>query len=206
MESGEQVLARKKAALRAAMKERLAAVPAERFDLGGQRAAEYLRGTSAWEAAGTVLLYLSMDREARCDDLIRSALGNGKAVYLPRVLGSDLAFFRAVSLEGPWDRGPFGIREPIPEGPGLLRIGKLQGPLLAVLPGLAFDGKGGRLGRGKGYYDRFLARLGGKPLRVGFCIREQVVHSIPMDETDCPMDALVCDSGLSYARPGLSGL
>lgn len=192
--------------MRAAMKARLAALPAARFDEGGRRAAEHLRGTAAWAGARTVLLYLSMDREARCDELITSALADGKAVYLPRVSAGDLAFYKADGLDGPWDRGPFGIREPIPEESALFRIGEPRGSLLAVVPGLAFDAAGGRLGRGKGYYDRFLAGLGGTALRIGFCIREQLADCVPMDASDCPMDALVCDSGPAYARSGLSGL
>ena len=104
-----------------------------------------------------------------------------------------LVFRRVLSPDGPWRKGPFGLREPASTSedeavtPG-------DFPALILTPGLAFDREGKRLGRGGGYYDRFFAELdeaGREYFSLGLCMDFQVTDSVPVEENDKKMDGLL---------------
>lgn len=110
----------------------------------------------------------------------------GKQVLLPVVDGSDLVlkcYERPASLR----EGAFHIMEPIGEPFPVSRYAEID---LAVIPGMAFDRAGHRLGRGKGYYDRLLPRLP-KAYKLGVCFPFQLLDSIPCEEHDVVMDDVV---------------
>jgi len=109
-----------------------------------------------------------------------------KRLWFPRIEGSDL-HFRAVTETSELSLGTLGIHEPAAGEP------RCHADLILV-PGLAFDPQGGRLGRGRGFYDTFLAKSEG--FRVGVCFSEQLVASIPMEEHDCRMDAILTPEGI----------
>lgn len=106
----------------------------------------------------------------------------------PRIRGTELTFHEAGSEH--WTEGPYGTREPGPHAP---RIAKedIQGLLI---PGLAFDRSGRRLGRGKGFYDRCLADWNGK--KVGVCFELQWVPEVPHEAHDQNMDVIVTEAGV----------
>ena len=138
----------------------------------------------AWLDAGTVLLYQALPDEASTDFLIKNALGSGKKVVLPVVKGSDMTLKQL--LPGTTVRGAFGIEEPgetVPEWTDLDAIG------FAVIPGRAFTPEGLRLGRGRGYYDRFLGQL--RCRKVGLALPCQVFETLPTDPWDIPLDEVV---------------
>ena len=89
---------------------------------------------------------------------------------------------------GPADlqRGAFGIFEPT--GELFTDYNTID---VAIIPGMAFDAKGHRLGRGKGYYDRFLAKLSPSTYKIGLCFSWQLVDYVPTDEHDIPMDEVI---------------
>jgi 5-formyltetrahydrofolate cyclo-ligase len=93
--------------------------------------------------------------------------------------------------------GPFGIPTP----PAHATATPLDDAELVLVPGLAFDRRGGRLGQGGGYYDCALGRAPG-PLRVGLCYDFQLVHHVPMEAGDEPVDIVVTPSGTfeTFAR------
>jgi 5-formyltetrahydrofolate cyclo-ligase len=195
--------------LRRDMKKRLAELPPASFQREGFAAGTLLAGHSLWQKAETVLLFLSMNREIDTGHLLYLAFRDGKKVFVPRVEGKNLRFCRIASPAGPWTLGPFGIREPPAaetEAPGF--------PALIIVPGLAFDREGGRLGRGGGYYDRFLAglegkrpaaagheRAGGGYSVTGLCLDCQIVGRLPADEWDRKMDALLTGKELIFFAP-----
>jgi 5-formyltetrahydrofolate cyclo-ligase len=89
--------------------------------------------------------------------------------------------------DNPWEINSFGIIEPLPKDP----LNTSDFPALIIIPGLAFDRQGNRLGRGKGYYDRFFAELKGVEYKVaGLCMEAQVVPSIPVEQGDKKVDFL----------------
>ncbi len=126
------------------------------------------------------------------------AAGWGDEIALPRIEGERLVFCLAPRRES-LVTGPFGTREP---GAEAAEVFPEAGDTILV-PGLAFDGRGGRLGRGGGFYDRFLARAAGVR-RVGVCFADQIIDEVPMEPHDARVDALVTEAGWLDARSSLS--
>jgi 5-formyltetrahydrofolate cyclo-ligase len=162
-----------------------------------------------------MLIFLSIRREIDTLPLLEGALEGGKRVFAPRLEGEKLVFYRIRSAAGPWERGPFGIREPGRDTAGAFppvspQASGREAPLLAadfpaliLVPGLAFDYAGRRLGRGRGYYDRFLAELeaAGRPYRtLGLCTGCQLVPEVPVDGWDKKMDCLCTGEALLSIR------
>jgi 5-formyltetrahydrofolate cyclo-ligase len=207
--------------LRRELKIRLASLPPGSCAQEGSRAAAVLAGHSLWGKYGALLLFLSIKNEIDTGPLLEAALGAGKKVFAPRIAGENLAFYRVFSPAGPWREGPFGIREPaVPDtgpavpgtvpgntGPAALAPAPLSPadfPALIIVPGLGFDRRGNRLGRGRGYYDRFLTALDrrGLPFTVaGFCLEAQLLPEIPADPRDRNMDLICTAAGMKY--PGV---
>ncbi len=168
-------------------------------------AAANLKDNDYWGKARCLLAYLYFGSELDADPIIESALTDSKVVYVPKLTGELMSFHRVSSLETPFDRGVFGIREPSGDAPTWAPLSS-PGPVLVLVPGLAFDKMGARLGRGKGYYDRFISRIRLEasemgeppPLCVGLAYKEQIIASVPTGENDALLDGLITD--------GFSGL
>lgn len=132
--------------------------------------------------------------------IVEAALADNKIVYFPRVAATGLEFLEA--SPGDLIPGAHGIPEP--------RVGRRLpesvSDLLFLVPGVAFDPAGTRLGRGGGHYDRALAAHP-RGLRVGLAAEAQLAPALPRDAWDQPMDAVVTDRRLlwSAARPGRTG-
>ena len=125
---------------------------------------------------------------------IRDAyLAAGVRLYYPRVTGKGtLAFYPHREGDG-WETGPYGILEPA--SPAGVEP-RLSGWDIIVVPGLAFDRRGNRLGHGFGYYDRFLGGLPEGVPRVGLAWAGQLVPGVPVDAWDVPVHALVTEEGV----------
>lgn len=104
-------------------------------------------------------------------------------VTYPRSQG-DALLFCPISALSELVPGRFGIREPVP-GP------IVEQPDLILVPGLAFTAEGSRLGRGAGYYDRFLSTIPASTFKVGICFEFQRIAEIPQESHDVKMDAVV---------------
>lgn len=137
-----------------------------------------------WQDAGTVLLYHALPDEVDTQLLLEDALLAGKRVLLPRVNGDDLVLCEYTGPES-LSVGAYGILEP--DGRSAVR-GDIV-PDLAVIPGMAFDRQGHRLGRGKGYYDRLLCNL--ETHKMGICFPFQLLGQLPHEEHDVRMDEVV---------------
>lgn len=112
--------------------------------------------------------------------------------YYPRVVDqSTLALHRVRGIDG-LVSGTFGIPEPTADAPHI----EVEAIDAFLCPGLAFDPRGGRLGRGRGYYDRLLAAARPDALRVGICFPNQLVESTFPDPHDVPMNLVICQSGV----------
>lgn len=179
-----------KETLRKELKSRLRAVPPEEYRSQGEKAAAVLGASSIWAGYNAVFLFLSMNSEIETQLILEMALAEGKRVFAPRVEGENIVFCPILSAQGPWLSGPFGIKEPLytPGAPGV--PAQAQGehfPALVLTPGLAFDKSGRRLGRGRGYYDRFFAELDAAERQyfpLGFCMDFQILDEVPVDDYD----------------------
>lgn len=121
-------------------------------------------------------------------------------IALPRVEGEHLIFHAVPALER-LTTGRFGIREPDPDA--AVQVLPDEGDTILV-PGLAFDRRGGRLGRGGGFYDRFLERWP-NAFRVGVAFSSQLIESVPCEAHDVRVDAVVTEDGWIDARSNRSG-
>jgi len=148
---------------------------------------------AAYGAARTVLGYLNFGSELRSELWVRQALTDGKQVLLPRVnkAGRHLELFGVKDLDNDVAPGAYGIREPIPER---CRHFDAPGEIdLILLPGVAFDRTGGRLGYGGGFFDKLLAHLPRRPVLIAGAFALQVIDEIPQESTDRKVDWLVTE-------------
>ncbi len=155
-------------------------------------AAERILGMESFRESSLVLAFLSMPSEIDTSAVIRAAFRAGKRAAAPRIEGGEIAF---AYLDESWEslpRDSLGIPTP-PAGDPIAPEDLRRMNVFALIPGLLFDAGGGRLGRGKGYYDRFLASVlaglgAGKPFAFfvpcGFCYEAQVVPHVPVTEGD----------------------
>jgi 5-formyltetrahydrofolate cyclo-ligase len=178
--------------LRVKLRVDLKSLPSGCFYDEGRRAAELIGTFPPWREARQILLFLSLPDEIDTAPLLDLALSRGKEVFAPKIERDRIRFFRIASCHGPWETGPCGIREP---ADGLAEAGKgaTAGPTLIVTPGLAFDRQGRRLGRGKGYYDRFFAALDKDAMgyyALGLCLKCQILPRVPAESLDKTMNAV----------------
>lgn len=138
-----------------------------------------------WQAARVVMLYNALPDEVDVSALIKQAWEEGKQVLLPKVTGDAEMEVQLVGPNTPFCTGAFGITEPMGR-----KFQDFSAIDLAIVPGMAFDVRGNRLGRGKGYYDRFLPALT-RACKLGVCFPYQYLKEIPTESTDCRMDAAV---------------
>ncbi|MFT5222736.1 MAG: 5-formyltetrahydrofolate cyclo-ligase [Glaciecola sp.] len=186
-----------KAALRATTRAARRSLDQDEREQRSTRGIARLLALHEMPKAHTVLLYAATPEECSLRQIWAPLLGRGVRLLLPRVEGERLALaaFSALTDLRP---GGHGIWEPIGPAvdPALIDI--------AVIPGTAFDRRGGRLGMGGGYYDRLLAELDPGCLRVGFAFSCQVVTHVPREAHDQPVDVLVTDAAtvrLTAASP-----
>ena len=183
-----------KAALRAQMRAAIAAIPREEAASQARAVTGRLAGWPVYRRARCVLLYAALPDEPDSAALFVRLLADGKRVALPRC--EARGEMQAVWVED-WRAlrlGRFGLREPASELPA-------ADPMeidLALIPGLAFDRTGVRLGRGMGYYDRFLARTTAVP--VGVAYWEQLLPELPAAAHDMRMAHLATSRGILPAQ------
>ncbi|MBE0604943.1 MAG: 5-formyltetrahydrofolate cyclo-ligase [Deltaproteobacteria bacterium] len=144
-------------------------------------------------AGAAAALYRALDGEVPTERIRSAYLAAGARLYYPRVTGKGtLAFFPHGEGDG-WETGPYGIPEPSNPAGGDPYDGAFD---IVVVPGVAFDRRGNRLGHGLGYYDRFLGALPASVLRVGLACAHQLVPEVPVDAWDVPVHALVTEEGV----------
>jgi len=160
--------------------------------------ARRLAAAPAWRSAAAVLTYLSMPGEVDTAPIIEAARTEGKIVAVPRIAGEDIVFHYLKGDPGALPPDRLGIPEPDPSWP-VFEPAPGSGSGVIVVPGLAFDRHMHRLGRGKGFYDRFLRliRAGGARggiAAVAVCFAGQLWESVPHADGDEPMDGIVTEA------------
>ena len=184
--SAEEVLAVTKNEIRALMRSARRALGAEeRWELS-RRACVALLDTAEYKNAASVMLYCPIGNEVDTALIAERAFADGKRVLYPV---TDEASGRMTAIEVTKDsefvRGGFGIREPRGEA----YAGDID---LVIVPGVAFDREGGRLGFGKGCYDGFLAGI--DAVKIGLCYDLQLTDGLPTEEHDVRMDMIVTEN------------
>ena len=173
-----------KAALREQIRQRKRAMTnqeiAEKSCLLGQM----LTATDEYRRAKTVYGYLSFNQEVRTLPILEQALRDGKRVAVPKVCGDEMRFVY-ISDFSRVEKNSFGIPEPIDDEPAAR-----DKTALVLMPGLAFDAQGNRIGYGGGFYDRFLAQEPEHPT-VALCYDFQMLPKLETEEFDVPVDRVL---------------
>ncbi|MHB1016676.1 MAG: 5-formyltetrahydrofolate cyclo-ligase [Coriobacteriia bacterium] len=152
--------------------------------------AERVLGLPEIECASAVMVYGASPEEVDVSVLEFALRERGTRIAYPRVAGPHELTLHWVDEAVPLVTGSFGLREP-PEGAPEAPLGALSA---LIVPGIAFDPEGDRLGYGGGYYDALLADADGAPLTIGVAYDEQVFAEVPHHTHDRPMDIVVTQS------------
>ncbi|MBQ8109626.1 MAG: 5-formyltetrahydrofolate cyclo-ligase [Clostridia bacterium] len=177
-----------KKALRRAIGEKKRALSPEQIEARSRVLADRLFATEPYKACASLYAYLSFNQEVRTRAIIERAWADGKRVAVPKVIGDDIVFIWIDSFDSLAPQGAFNITEPIEDGP--VADDKTA---LVLMPGLAFDREGHRVGYGGGYYDRFLEKEKSHPL-VALCYDFQMFDQLEVEEHDVPVDAVITDA------------
>lgn len=198
--------ASQKADIRARLlRQRKALSEAERRRRSGE-ISERLLGLPEFKSARRPQFYLATADEVETDRIVEAAIAFQKRVAVPVIDPKDSKSRSLVLSEltalGPerMEAGPFGIRQPRSEFQKEVALEEID---LWILPGVAFDPRGGRLGLGAGYYDRLLSRARG--VRIGLAYDFQVIDRVPVDRNDQPVHLIVTEKRIIHCKEGHDG-
>ena len=170
--------------LRRAIRERKRAMTEEEIVERSNALAEKFYHTPAYQAAATIYGYLPYNQEVRTVPMLQRALDDGKRVAVPKVYGEEMRFIYLEDLTQV-SKGYAGIPEPIADAP--VADDKRA---LVLMPGLAFDPQGHRIGYGGGFYDKFLAKEPHHPT-LALCYEFQMQAHLDTEEFDIPVDTVL---------------
>lgn len=150
-----------------------------------------------------ITCFLSIDAEPGTGAAIKGLQERGARILVPRVSGADLEWVE-LTATATFTSGPFGILEPVGKA-----VGRGADPLAScralLLPALAVDVRGYRLGQGGGFYDRALSKVAahddGGPIRIAMVFADEVLDRVPVEPFDCRVDVIATDLGLRSTSP-----
>ena len=170
--------------LRNKIREQKRAMTPQQIESASQKLVELFLATEQYRQAKTIYGYLPYNQEVRTVPLLEQALADGKKVAVPKIYGDEMRFIYLPDLNRV-EKGYSGIPEPIEDGP----LGD-DPTALVLMPGMAFDEEGHRIGYGGGFYDKFLAKEPDHPT-VALCYEFQIVKDLPTEEFDIPVDLVL---------------
>lgn len=173
-----------KQALRRCIRERKRAMTEGEIVSASRRLGELFVASPLYQNAKTIYGYLPYNQEVRTVPMLERALRDGKRVAVPKVYGDEMKFIYMEDLSLV-SKGYAGIPEPLADGP------VADDPTaLVLMPGLAFDREGHRIGYGSGFYDKFLASEPGHPT-LALCYEFQMQEHLDTEEFDIPVDCVL---------------
>ena len=140
-----------------------------------------------FKKAKIVMFYIAFKGEVETEEMIKEAINLGKIVTVPVCKPHKLALEPCIlDSHAHLKQGPYGVKEPVEE-----RCIPLSALQLVIVPGVAFDKKGNRLGRGKGYYDRLLQKLPKTTQSIGLAFDFQILSSVPSHAHDVAVGRVI---------------
>jgi len=139
-----------------------------------------------FKKAKIVMFYVSFNGEVKTQDMIKEALKLGKIIAVPVCLKRCIIKPSLLRIKDRLVKGIYGAPEPAIKR--FINLNKLD---LVIVPGVAFDKRGRRLGRGKGFYDRFLSKLSHKTTSVGLAFNLQILPLVPTTKRDVSVDRVI---------------
>ena len=192
---GERKVAAEKARWRRRFRERRAEMDAAALAEASRRIVDRLRALPEVEGAGVVHLFWPLPGEVDLRPLAEALRQRGTVVVLPVIAEGRALVHRRYLGATHLVPGPWGTQEPGPDAPEI----SPAAIDVVLVPGLAFGRDGSRLGYGGGFYDGFLVQTGA--LRLGVCVGEAVVDSVPTGPHDVRVDAVVTESEMARVAP-----
>lgn len=173
-----------KQALRKEIREKKRAMTEEQIVAASQRLAELFLASEAYRQAKTIYGYLPYNQEVRTVPMLQQALMDGKKVAVPKCYGDEMRFIYLDDLSKV-EKGYCGIPEPIADEP----VAHDENALV-LMPGLAFDPQGHRMGYGGGFYDKFLEQEPEHPT-IALCYDFQMLKHLETEAHDIPVDTVL---------------
>ena len=170
--------------LRKAIREQKRAMTEEAIVTASQRLGELFLQCEQYKAAKTIYGYLPYNQEVRTVPMLQQAIADGKLVAVPKVYGDEMKFILMEDLAAV-EKGYAGIPEPVADEPVAC-----DETALVLMPGLAFDPQGHRIGYGGGFYDKFLAGEPNHPT-LALCYDFQMLPELETEEFDIPVDLVL---------------
>ena len=173
-----------KTSLRKQIREQKRAMTPRQIETASQKLCQLFLTSELYRQAKTIYGYLPYNQEVRTVPMLEQALADGKRVAVPKVYGDEMKFIYLTDLTQV-ETGYAGIPEPVEDGP------VADDPTaLVLMPGLAFDREGHRIGYGGGFYDKFLAAEPTHPT-LALCYGFQMVEQLQVEEFDIPVDVVL---------------
>ena len=178
--------------LRAEMLEILGSQSREALEKRSFKVQKKLFSLAEFKNAKCVCFYVSLPSEVNTAGMIGKSLQMGKRVLVPKtnLENKELSLYEIKHRTKDLKKGAYGVMEPRPEN---TRLAGLEEVDCLVIPGVVFDKKNNRIGRGKGYYDRFLKKFEPEVFKIGLAFSFQVVSRIPVNAHDEPVDKVLTD-------------
>ena len=173
-----------KQALRKEIRDKKRAMTEAEIVAASQRLAELFVASEAYRQAKTIYGYLPYNQEVRTVPMLEQALADGKRVAVPKCYGDEMRFIYLEDLSQV-EKGYCGIPEPIADEP--VADDKTA---LVLMPGLAFDPQGHRMGYGGGFYDKFLEKEPNHPT-IALCYEFQMLEHLETEAHDIPVDTVL---------------
>ena len=170
--------------LRKSIREQKRAMTPEQIEAKSARLGELFLASDMYRQARTVYGYMPYNQEVRTVAMLEQALRDGKRVAIPKCYGDEMRFIFMEDLSQV-EKGYANIPEPIADEP----IADDE-TALVLMPGLAFDPQGHRIGYGGGFYDKFLAKEPNHPT-LALCYDFQMLDKLETEEFDIPVDAVL---------------
>lgn len=180
-----------KSTIRKKMLEKRISLDEEFLKISQKSFLKHLKEFPLYQSSKTIMLYMDYRKEASTNDILNFSLKCKKKIILP-VTNDNLRIvpYELTAEEGSLLTSKLGIREPNPLVCPRANPKEID---MVVIPGVAFDYKGNRIGFGKGCYDYFLPTLRSDAVKVGLCYEFQRLENIPSEVTDIPMDFLLTE-------------
>lgn len=188
----------KKEQIRKRIKELLNESPISVLEEKSKLIQRYLFSVAEYKNSSFVMFYVSMKREVATLDAIKTALAKNKKVAVPLILKSK-NIMTPCEIKNLTDLkpGPFGILQPSEEkiqpSPCAQKLGSID---LIIVPGMAFDRKGNRVGKGKGFYDKFLKLIDATIPKIALAFSCQIVEQIPTTKNDIAVNKIITEDGV----------
>ena len=170
--------------LRRSIREQKRAMTEEQIVTASEKLGQLFAATEAYRNAKTIYGYLPYNQEVRTVPMLQRAIDDGKKVAVPKVFGDEMKFIYLDDLTAV-EKGYAGIPEPVADGP--VADDK---EALVLMPVLAFDPQGHRIGYGGGFYDKFLAAEPTHPT-VALCYAFQMLPHLETEDHDIPVDTVL---------------